>query len=463
MGRKKIQIARITDERNRQVTFTKRKFGLMKKAYELSVLCDCEIALIIFNSTNKLFQYASSDMDRVLLKYTEYNEPHESRTNSDILEVLNKKENKGCESPEQESAYVLTPCTEEKYKKINEEFDDMMRKHRILPQMPASSFTMPISLPEDASGLCSYTLGGISSMGCPTLTPQTLMHPTSHQHHSASPTLPRPASIGTPGNGYTTSCASPLLVSSGIPAIASPGPSPTTLAQSKQASNKAASPANPSQGLTMGIGTLTMTKPDLRVLIPPTNKTGLLPTALSQRLVSAQNLSTPVVSMATPSLPPPGLAGFHSAMAAAYGADFGLSGADLAALSPASTLTLGGTSLPWHRQAQLTPLLGALGDRTTAGTAVYLHAQGTRQGRESGRSPADSLSSSASSYDGGSDREEAPRMTGVATGEFSATSAALTTTVSATACRNAQGGLVIPTGPDLAVAKRLRLSERWMT
>uniref|UniRef100_UPI00358F76E0 myocyte-specific enhancer factor 2C-like isoform X2 n=1 Tax=Myxine glutinosa TaxID=7769 RepID=UPI00358F76E0 len=460
MGRKKIQIARITDERNRQVTFTKRKFGLMKKAYELSVLCDCEIALIIFNSTNKLFQYASSDMDRVLLKYTEYNEPHESRTNSDILEVLNKKENKGCESPEQESAYVLTPCTEEKYKKINEEFDDMMRKHRILPQMPASSFAMPISLPEDASGLCSYTLGGISSMGCPTLTPQTLMHPTSHQHHSASPTLPRPASLGTPGNGYTTSSVSPMLVSSGIPTTASPGPSPTTLAQSKQAFRKTASPANPSLGLTMGVGTLTMTKPDLRVLIPPTNKTGLLPTALSQRLLSPQNLSTPVVSMATPSLPPPSLAGFHSAMAAAYGADFGLSGADLAALSPASTLTLGGTSSPWHRQAQLTPLLGALGDRTSAGTAVYLHAQGTRQGRESGRSPADSLSSSASSYDGGSDREEAPRMV---TGELSTTSAALMTTVSATACRNAQGGLVIPTGADLAVAKRLRLSERWMT
>uniref|UniRef100_A0A4W5KYZ2 Myocyte enhancer factor 2cb n=1 Tax=Hucho hucho TaxID=62062 RepID=A0A4W5KYZ2_9TELE len=74
MGRKKIQITRIMDERNRQVTFTKRKFGLMKKAYELSVLCDCEIALIIFNSTNKLFQYASTDMDKVLLKYTEYND-----------------------------------------------------------------------------------------------------------------------------------------------------------------------------------------------------------------------------------------------------------------------------------------------------------------------------------------------------------------------------------------------------
>lgn len=87
MGRKKIQISKINDERNRQVTFTKRKFGLMKKAYELSVLCDCEIALIIFNSSNKLFQYASTDMDKILLKYTEYNEPHESRTNNDIVQV----------------------------------------------------------------------------------------------------------------------------------------------------------------------------------------------------------------------------------------------------------------------------------------------------------------------------------------------------------------------------------------
>ncbi|XP_004646897.1 myocyte-specific enhancer factor 2B [Octodon degus] len=101
MGRKKIQISRILDQRNRQVTFTKRKFGLMKKAYELSVLCDCEIALIIFNGANRLFQYASTDMDRVLLKYTEYSEPHESRTNADILETL-KRRGVGLDGPELE-------------------------------------------------------------------------------------------------------------------------------------------------------------------------------------------------------------------------------------------------------------------------------------------------------------------------------------------------------------------------
>lgn len=75
---------------NLKVTFTKRKFGLMKKAYELSVLCECEIVIIIFNSNNKLFQYASSNVDSILLKYTEHNEPNETKTNADILEVSPK-------------------------------------------------------------------------------------------------------------------------------------------------------------------------------------------------------------------------------------------------------------------------------------------------------------------------------------------------------------------------------------
>ena len=72
MGRKKIRIERIKDERNRQVTFTKRKNGLMKKAMELSVLCDCDIALVIVNSNNKAFQYSSvkdGEIESVLEKY----------------------------------------------------------------------------------------------------------------------------------------------------------------------------------------------------------------------------------------------------------------------------------------------------------------------------------------------------------------------------------------------------------
>jgi hypothetical protein len=70
MGRKKIAIREITDSRRRQVTFSRRKFGLMKKAYELSVLCNCDVALVMFTPNNKLFMYSNRPMDDLLLKYT---------------------------------------------------------------------------------------------------------------------------------------------------------------------------------------------------------------------------------------------------------------------------------------------------------------------------------------------------------------------------------------------------------
>lgn len=60
MVREKIQIKKIDNATARQVTFSKRRKGLFKKAEELSVLCDADVALIIFSSTGKLFDYASS-------------------------------------------------------------------------------------------------------------------------------------------------------------------------------------------------------------------------------------------------------------------------------------------------------------------------------------------------------------------------------------------------------------------
>ncbi|KAJ7538646.1 hypothetical protein O6H91_11G058000 [Diphasiastrum complanatum] len=60
MGRGKIEIKRIENATSRQVTFSKRRGGLLKKAHELAVLCDAQVALIIFSNTGKLFEYASS-------------------------------------------------------------------------------------------------------------------------------------------------------------------------------------------------------------------------------------------------------------------------------------------------------------------------------------------------------------------------------------------------------------------
>ncbi|KAK7294970.1 hypothetical protein RJT34_17871 [Clitoria ternatea] len=57
MGRGKVVLRRIENKINRQVTFSKRRNGLLKKAEELSVLCDAEVALVIFSSRGKLFTF----------------------------------------------------------------------------------------------------------------------------------------------------------------------------------------------------------------------------------------------------------------------------------------------------------------------------------------------------------------------------------------------------------------------
>ncbi|KAI7725335.1 hypothetical protein M8C21_029683 [Ambrosia artemisiifolia] len=59
MGRGKVELKRIENKINRQVTFSKRRNGLLKKAYEISVLCDAEVALIIFSSSGKLYEFCS--------------------------------------------------------------------------------------------------------------------------------------------------------------------------------------------------------------------------------------------------------------------------------------------------------------------------------------------------------------------------------------------------------------------
>nr|QWX93741.1 MADS-box protein 2 [Cunninghamia lanceolata] len=61
MGRGKIEIKKIENTTNRNVTFCKRRNGLMKKAFELSVLCDAEVAVIVFNNRGKLYEYSSKE------------------------------------------------------------------------------------------------------------------------------------------------------------------------------------------------------------------------------------------------------------------------------------------------------------------------------------------------------------------------------------------------------------------
>ncbi|KAF9552285.1 SRF-like protein [Agrocybe pediades] len=76
MGRRKIEIQPITHERNRSVTFLKRKNGLFKKAYELGVLCSVDVAVIIFEARPgheaRLHQYCSGDIRDIVQRHVRH-------------------------------------------------------------------------------------------------------------------------------------------------------------------------------------------------------------------------------------------------------------------------------------------------------------------------------------------------------------------------------------------------------
>ncbi|KAJ8000229.1 hypothetical protein DPEC_G00202670 [Dallia pectoralis] len=363
MGRKKIQIQRITDERNRQVTFTKRKFGLMKKAYELSVLCDCEIALIIFNHSNKLFQYASTDMDKVLLKYTEYNEPHESRTNADIIETLRKKGFNGCDSPEPdgEDSIDQSPLNDDKYRKTTEDLDILFKRYSVSSAVPPPTFSMPVTVQASNQNTLQFSNPGNAMVTTSYVTSSS--SPLSDSHHlspqqptlqrnTVSPGLPqRPASagamLGGDLNNSNSGCSSPVP-NGYVSARASPG----LLSVSNGNSLGKVAPPNsppPPQSPQM----VNSRKPDLRVITSQAGRNLMQMNA--QRLAGpqvAQALTTPVVSVTTPSLLAQGLP--FSAMPTAYNTEYQLTSADITALhalaSPGGLLQ---GNVPWQQQQQL--------------------------------------------------------------------------------------------------------------
>ncbi|XP_024976852.1 agamous-like MADS-box protein AGL21 isoform X2 [Cynara cardunculus var. scolymus] len=85
MGRGKIVIRRIDNSTSRQVTFSKRRSGLLKKAKELAILCDAEVGVMIFSSTGKLHEFSNTSMKSVIDRYHKAKE--EQQLTSPISEV----------------------------------------------------------------------------------------------------------------------------------------------------------------------------------------------------------------------------------------------------------------------------------------------------------------------------------------------------------------------------------------
>ncbi|KAL3501005.1 hypothetical protein ACH5RR_035454 [Cinchona calisaya] len=92
MGRRKVEIKKIEDKNSRQVTFSKRRNGLMKKAKQLSVLCDADVAVLIFSCRGKHYQFCSTNsLDKFLQQYDRNMEEGEGSARIDSTEKCNSE------------------------------------------------------------------------------------------------------------------------------------------------------------------------------------------------------------------------------------------------------------------------------------------------------------------------------------------------------------------------------------
>ncbi|KAG9480774.1 hypothetical protein GDO78_010178 [Eleutherodactylus coqui] len=340
---------------------------------------------------------------------------------------------------------------EDKYRKASEDLDILFKRYG--SAVPAPNFAMPVTVPVTNQNALQFSNPGGSlvtqSLMTASLTDPRLLSPQPQtlQRNTVSPVLPqRPASagamLGGDLNNSNGTCPSP--VGNGyISARASPGLIPVSNGNTLGKVIPAKSPPPPSQNNQLGANSR---KPDLRVITSQGGK-GLMHHLNAQRLgvsQAAHSLTTPVVSVATPSL-----LSHHglpfSAMSTAYNTDYQLTSADLSSLSTFSSpggLSLGNVSA-WqqqqhhpqqHQAQQMVPV--SLSNLVSSGqlphTAtltvntnpnICIKKEPPSPNRErntgtpltsfphqarhdaTGRSPVDSLSSNASSFEG-NDRED---------------------------------------------------------
>jgi hypothetical protein len=81
LGRQKIPIEKIPKKSHLQVTFSKRRSGLFKKASELCTLCGVEIAIVVFSPADKAFSFGHPEVESIIDRYLSRNPPQESSSN----------------------------------------------------------------------------------------------------------------------------------------------------------------------------------------------------------------------------------------------------------------------------------------------------------------------------------------------------------------------------------------------
>nr|ADU56838.1 MADS-box protein Md subfamily [Coffea arabica] len=137
MGRVKLQIKKIESTTNRQVTFSKRRNGLIKKAYELSVLCDVDVALIMFSPSGRLSVFSGNkSLEEIMARYLNLPEHERGRLhNQEYLEkALGKLKSEADRTNQDVSPVSVDSQIEEIQQEIlryKSQMEDMEKKLRI--------------------------------------------------------------------------------------------------------------------------------------------------------------------------------------------------------------------------------------------------------------------------------------------------------------------------------------------
>ncbi|PRQ29405.1 putative transcription factor MADS-type1 family [Rosa chinensis] len=96
MGRRKIEMKKVMDSSSRQVTFSKRRTGLFKKAHEIATLCGAEVAIVVFSPGGKPFSFGNPNVDSVADRFLNQEEEDNTddrgvRRSGKVVERLNQQ------------------------------------------------------------------------------------------------------------------------------------------------------------------------------------------------------------------------------------------------------------------------------------------------------------------------------------------------------------------------------------
>ncbi|KAF7348549.1 Myocyte-specific enhancer factor 2D [Mycena venus] len=204
MGRRKIEIQPITHERNRSVTFLKRKNGLFKKAYELGVLCSVDVAVIIFEERpghhHKLYQYCSTDIRDIVARHVQYDGERDTRGPADFSGAAKAVDAEGEDDDDADEEEAPPPPPKRTKSKVNK--DDMEYRGSsgmAIPSPPISIRNLPGATSNaipTSSDRHSARSGNGNGMHPPASKKPRLASSRSSDEEASNLTLPPPTSGG---------------------------------------------------------------------------------------------------------------------------------------------------------------------------------------------------------------------------------------------------------------------------